>query len=92
MLLLGGLKKLLHEDGLTIKGAQKLLREKGVAHVADLSQPLDDLTIAVIEGAAAEVTDQQTDIASEPHQTEQPQAAESGVAADDSQCLIELLV
>ena len=83
MLLLGGLKKLLHEDGLTIKGAQKLLREKGVAHVADLSQPLDDLTIAVIEGAAAEVADQQADIASEPHQTEQPQAAESGVAAED---------
>lgn len=50
MLLLGGLKKLLHEDGLTIKGAQKLLREKGVSYVADMSQPLDDLTAAVIEG------------------------------------------
>ena len=62
MLLLGGLKQLLHEDGLTIKGAQKLLREKGVAHVADMSQPLDDLTIAVIEGAADEVPDQPTDI------------------------------
>ncbi len=56
MLLLGGLKKLLHEDGLTIKGAQKMLREKGVAHVADLSQPLDDLTIAVIEGTSEEIT------------------------------------
>ena len=54
MLLIGGLKKLLHEDGLTIKGAQKLLREKGVSHVAALSQPLDDLTIAVIEGSAEE--------------------------------------
>lgn len=40
MLLLGGIKKLLHEDGLTIKGAQKILREKGVKHVAGLSQPL----------------------------------------------------
>ena len=50
MLLLGGIKKLLHEDGLTIKGAQKLLREHGVPYVADMSQPLDDLTIAVIEG------------------------------------------
>lgn len=49
MLLLGGIKKLLHEDGLTIKGAQKLLREKGVAFVADQSPPLDDLTIAVLE-------------------------------------------
>lgn len=34
--LLGGIKKLLHEDGLTIKGTQKLLREKGVGHVAGL--------------------------------------------------------
>lgn len=55
MLLLGGLKKVLHEDGLTIKGAQKLLREKGVSHVADMSQPLDDLTMAVIEGSSTPV-------------------------------------
>jgi len=55
MLLLGGLKKVLHEDGLTIKGAQKLLREKGVSYVADLSQPLDDLTVAVIEGSSTPV-------------------------------------
>jgi len=34
--LLGGIKKLLHEDGLTIKGTQKLLHEKGVKHVAGL--------------------------------------------------------
>ncbi|SHI80213.1 MerR HTH family regulatory protein [Shimia gijangensis] len=42
MLLLGGIKKLLHDDGMTIKGAQKLLREKGVKHVSGLSQSLDD--------------------------------------------------
>jgi DNA-binding transcriptional MerR regulator len=60
MLLLGGIKKLLHEDGLTIKGAQKLLREHGTAYVADLSQPLDDLTIAVIEGTAEEVVTEDT--------------------------------
>ncbi len=34
--LLGGIKQLLHEDGLTIKGTQKLLREKGVKYVASL--------------------------------------------------------
>ncbi|MEJ8560798.1 MerR family transcriptional regulator [Yoonia sp. GPGPB17] len=38
--LLGGIKKLLHEDGLTIKGTQKLLREKGVKHVAGLGQSM----------------------------------------------------
>lgn len=42
MKLLGGIKKLLHDDGLTIKGVQKLLREQGVGHVAALSQALGD--------------------------------------------------
>ncbi len=41
MELLGGIKQLLHEDGLTIRGVQKLLREQGVRHVAAKSQPLD---------------------------------------------------
>ncbi len=38
--LLGGIKQLLHEDGLTIKGTQKLLREKGIRHVAGLGQSM----------------------------------------------------
>ena len=42
ILLLGGIKKLLHEDGLTIRGVQKILREEGVKHVAGFSPPLDD--------------------------------------------------
>ncbi|SER97036.1 MerR HTH family regulatory protein [Tranquillimonas rosea] len=41
MALLGGIRKLLHEDGLTIRGAQKLLREQGVRHVASMSPPLE---------------------------------------------------
>lgn len=41
MLLIGGIKKLLHHDGLTIKGAQKILREHGQKYVCSLSQPLD---------------------------------------------------
>lgn len=40
MELLGGIKRLLHDDGMTIRGVQKLLREEGVRHVAALSQPL----------------------------------------------------
>ena len=35
--LLGGIKHLLHEQGLTIKGVQKLLRDEGVKHVASLA-------------------------------------------------------
>ncbi|WP_299844211.1 MerR family transcriptional regulator [uncultured Roseovarius sp.] len=55
MLLLGGIKKLLHTDGMTIKGVQKLLREKGVKHVAGHSQPLDDVTVAEASDAALEL-------------------------------------
>lgn len=45
MELLGGIKKLLHDEGLTIRGVQKILREEGVKHVSSLSHPIE------IEGA-----------------------------------------
>ena len=35
--LLAGIKRLLHDDGLTIRGVQKILRERGVAHVSALA-------------------------------------------------------
>ena len=60
MELLGGIKKLLHEDGLTIKGVQKLLREQGVKHVASLGPSLDDeesATEVVATKPEAEVSD-----------------------------------
>lgn len=40
MTLLGGIKRLLHDDGITIKGVQKILREKGVKYVSTLSLDL----------------------------------------------------
>ena len=44
MQLLGGIRRLLHDDGITIKGVQKILREKGVKHVISLcGETLDDL-------------------------------------------------
>lgn len=49
MRLIGGLKKLLHDDGMTIRGAQKLLKENGVQHVIDLSPPLEAGLEAEIE-------------------------------------------
>lgn len=53
MELLGGIKTLLHDDGMTIKGVQKLLREKGVKHVAGLGPALDaDTDAETIEVAA----------------------------------------
>ncbi|WP_342071213.1 MerR family transcriptional regulator [Yoonia algicola] len=44
--LLGGIKQLLHEDGLTIKGTQKLLREKGVKYVATLGASVTEAVAA----------------------------------------------
>lgn len=49
MQLLGGIKKLLHDDGLTIKGVQKILREEGMNHVAAMSAPLDELTASQMD-------------------------------------------
>jgi DNA-binding transcriptional MerR regulator len=44
--LLTGIKRLLHDEGLTIRGVQKILREHGVRHVAGLSDtqaPFSDI-------------------------------------------------
>ncbi len=54
MLLIGGIKKLLHDDGLTIKGVQKILREEGMSHVADMSQALDDTTLDQLDDMPAD--------------------------------------
>lgn len=42
--LLAGIKRLLHSEGLTIRGVQKMLREQGVRHVIALGDPTTDLT------------------------------------------------
>lgn len=57
MQLLGGIKKLLHEDGMTIKGVQKILREQGAKHVITFSQPLDEVTEAEASDLAHDVTE-----------------------------------
>ncbi|MEM6610318.1 MAG: MerR family transcriptional regulator [Pseudomonadota bacterium] len=44
MELVGGIKVLLHEQGMTIKGVQNLIRSEGTAHVAALSPPIDTLS------------------------------------------------
>ena len=49
MMLLGGIKKLLHDDGMTIKHVQKLLRQEGVKHVAAMSShPSDGLSYTAV--------------------------------------------
>ncbi|MXQ07084.1 MerR family transcriptional regulator [Alphaproteobacteria bacterium GH1-50] len=40
MALIGGIKVLLHDQGMTIRGVQKVLRESGIKHVAGFSPPV----------------------------------------------------
>ncbi|MEM8631774.1 MAG: MerR family transcriptional regulator [Pseudomonadota bacterium] len=66
MLLLGGLKRVLHEDGMTIRGAQKLIREKGVKHISSLSQALTPGEEVDLELAAADVAEEIVEIVEAP--------------------------
>jgi DNA-binding transcriptional MerR regulator len=52
MKLLGGIKKLLHDDGLTIKGVQKMLREQGIGTVSSLSPELNDVAAGTPEATS----------------------------------------
>ena len=59
MLLIGGIKQLLHIEGHTIKGAKQVLREKGLNYVVGLSKPIisEQYVEAVnVEKANEEVT------------------------------------
>ncbi len=91
MQLLSGIKKLLHEDGLTIKGAQKTLREKGVKYVASLSDrsSLEDIEMeaaAPIESAPyveAPMPDAEDETTVIPFETED-QASGGDVAEEET--------
>ena len=41
MLIIGGIKKLLHEDGATIKATQRIIKEKGLNYISSLSRALE---------------------------------------------------
>ncbi len=55
MLILGGIKKLLHEDGMTIKGVQNQIKTKGIEFVVGLSQ-------ALVSSAVTAVAEQQVEL------------------------------
>lgn len=83
MQLIGGLKTLLHDDGMTIRGAQKLLKENGVQHVIDLSPPLEAgfeaeiIPNEAVTEAPVEMVDMTADIETD--------AAQKTKQADDAQ-------
>ncbi len=51
MLIIGGIKKLLHEDGLTIKGTQRIIKDKGLIYVSNLSKPMETGEIIIEENS-----------------------------------------
>ena len=53
MLIIGGIKKLLHEDGITIKGAQRIIKDKGISYISNLSRPLE--TVETVKTVITEI-------------------------------------
>lgn len=81
MRLIGGIKVLLHDEGMTIRGVQRLLRAEGVAAVASRSPELDqDLTLA--EAQATPQTSVQNGTQKQPDPSEGPQATVSPPPVD----------
>ena len=82
MALLGGIKKLLHEDGMTIRGVQKILRTEGVRHVAALSPPIDDLQGGLLDDPIEEPAEEPPAAVAP-----DPRSAAPGAPADASPAL-----
>ncbi|WP_343035174.1 MerR family transcriptional regulator [Halovulum dunhuangense] len=92
--LLRGIRDLLYRDGMTIKGVQKILRERGVKHVAELghlSPEEDPVLLAVTADAEVDVAAPPEPEAVEAEALPEPEhipeeapaeAAEEAVAAD----------
>ncbi len=58
--LLSGIKRLLHDEGLTIRGVQKILRDQGVRQVAGLTD--DSVNLSDVLASAADPQDLQTEV------------------------------
>ncbi len=84
MQLLGGIKKLLHDDGMTIKGVQKLLREEGIGHVAGFSRALD----SAAEATAADVGENVVRFTAKPE--DEPTVVENAAVPEDAPAEPEL--
>lgn len=99
MELLGGIKKLLHEDGMTIKGVQKVLREQGVRYVAGLSPAVDgdepaedyieDAPFTEVEETVGEVVAFRQP-ASEPEHHSEPERAPLDLDAEDEAPFLDM--
>lgn len=93
MRLIGGVKTLLHDQGMTIRDVQKVLREQGIKHVSSFSRALDSeaIEVDVIEheaspaiAAAPAPAARETHFAEPAAEPDQGDASEEAVAAEDS--------
>lgn len=82
MALLGGIKKLLHEDGLTIRGVQKLLREHGVKYVAAMSPDIDGVAPITMTSAKAKATPPSESVASSTETPSKDRVPQAPMAED----------
>lgn len=91
MQLLGGIRKLLHDDGLTIKGVQKILREQGVGHVSAFSRPLEfsaaDDDADIVDGTVVQFKSR----ANEPGQDSGPEAPDDSAEPETESPQQEIL-
>lgn len=96
--LLGGIKKLLHDDGLTIRGVQKMLREQGIRYVAGLAGGEETASEAAeappaTTAAATQLPFDLGDDAAGPAAEEAPEAEELGedaaTAAPEAEPMLE---
>lgn len=95
--LLGGIKTLLHDQGMTIKAVQALLRSEGVKHVQSLSAPLSEIEMGdVVEhrpaagasesvdaGPVDNVVPLQTRQRDAPASTEKTEPADAAISAHE---------
>ncbi len=76
--LLTGIKRLLHDEGLTIRGVQKILRDQGVRHVAALpGEPIRaDLPDALDSPAALDAIEADVALGTDPAEDDGPPVAD----------------
>jgi DNA-binding transcriptional MerR regulator len=93
MELVGGIKVLLHDRGMTIRGVQRMIREEGAAAVAALSPSIDDMGVPgeLIDGIADEAAwkvDAEAEAASpaaEPEPEPEPEPEEASAPEPQAQ-------
>lgn len=79
--LLGGIKRLLHEDGMTIRAVQKMLREEGIREVSALSElaVTDETEEAPVPQPATKAEPAPTETVAEAAPPEMPEPAPEAI-------------